>query len=71
MNVEIAMHPDLLNSRFAYVAVSRASHDAEIYTNDATNLGHKLSGSTEKTSAVEFSRSAGKSATEIALIQNA
>lgn len=50
INVDTAMHPDLLSSRFAYVAVSRASNSAEIYTNDATDLGHKLSGATEKTS---------------------
>jgi hypothetical protein len=37
------------DSRFAYVAVSRASLDAEIYTNDATGLGHRLSGDVSKT----------------------
>jgi conjugative relaxase-like TrwC/TraI family protein len=34
---------DLLNSRMAYVAVSRGAHDARIFTNNATALGHKLS----------------------------
>jgi hypothetical protein len=34
---------DLLNSRMAYVAVSRGAHDAQIFTNDATKLGHALS----------------------------
>jgi len=34
---------DLLNSRMAYVAVSRGAHDAEIFTNDAAKLGHELS----------------------------
>ncbi|MFP5236006.1 MAG: MobF family relaxase [Acidobacteriota bacterium] len=34
---------DLLNSRMAYVAVSRGAHDAQIYTNDANQLGHALS----------------------------
>jgi len=34
---------DLLNSRMAYVAISRGAHDAQIFTNDATALGQKLS----------------------------
>jgi conjugative relaxase-like TrwC/TraI family protein len=70
INVDTAMHPDLLSSRFAYVAVSRASSNAEIYTNDANNLGDKLSGAPEKTSAVEFSQSLGRSVTEATLGQS-
>jgi ATP-dependent exoDNAse (exonuclease V) alpha subunit len=34
---------DLLNSRMAYVAISRGAHDAQIFTNDAAKLGHELS----------------------------
>jgi conjugative relaxase-like TrwC/TraI family protein len=34
---------DLLNSRMAYVAVSRGAHDAQIFTNDAATLGQVLS----------------------------
>jgi conjugative relaxase-like TrwC/TraI family protein len=34
---------DLLNSRMAYVAISRGAHDAQIFTNDATALGQELS----------------------------
>jgi len=34
---------DLLNSRMAYVAVSRGAHDAQIFTNNAAALGHALS----------------------------
>lgn len=34
---------DLLNSRMAYVAVSRGAHDAQIFTNDTTALGNALS----------------------------
>ncbi len=44
----------LINSRLAYVAISRASEDARIYTNDAANLGTKLATEHSKTSAVEF-----------------
>ena len=34
---------DLLNSRMAYVAVSRGAHDAQIFTNNAAALGQELS----------------------------
>ena len=34
---------DLLNSRMAYVAVSRGAHDAQIFTNDAAAPGNELS----------------------------
>jgi conjugative relaxase-like TrwC/TraI family protein len=34
---------DLLNSRMAYVAISRGAHEAQIFTNDATALGTVLS----------------------------
>jgi len=34
---------DLLNTRMAYVTVSRGAHDAQIFTNDAAKLGHALS----------------------------
>ena len=44
----------LINSRLAYVAISRASEDAHIYTNDAASLGAKLATEHSKTSAVEF-----------------
>jgi conjugative relaxase-like TrwC/TraI family protein len=33
----------LVNNRFAYVSVSRAQHDARIYTNDGSKLSHSLS----------------------------
>jgi ATP-dependent exoDNAse (exonuclease V) alpha subunit len=47
---------DLLNSRFGYVAVSRASHEATLYTNDMTKLNPKLSTDVSKSSAIEISR---------------
>ena len=37
------LHEKLVNSRLAYVAISRARYDAQIYTNDADNLGNALS----------------------------
>ena len=44
----------LVNSRLAYVAISRASEDARIYTNDAATIGQRLSTEITKTAAVEF-----------------
>ena len=38
VNMDTQVHPELINSRFAYVSVSRASFDAQIYTNNATTL---------------------------------
>jgi hypothetical protein len=34
---------DLLNSRMAYVAVSRGARDSQIFTNDSATLGQALS----------------------------
>jgi hypothetical protein len=42
-----------LNSRLAYVAVSRARHDVRIYTNDTEKLANALSRQTSKSSALE------------------
>lgn len=33
----------LVNNRFAYVSVSRGQYDAQIFTNDKSELGHNLS----------------------------
>ena len=56
VNVDTGTHPDLINSRFAYVSVSRASHDAQIYTNNASALVSGLSHDATKTSAVEMGK---------------
>ena len=36
-------HDQLVNSRLAYVSISRGRYDAQIYTNDAEKLGEELS----------------------------
>jgi ATP-dependent exoDNAse (exonuclease V) alpha subunit len=54
VNMDTNVHPELINTRFAYVSVSRASQDARIYTNDAGTLGERLSTDVTKTSAVEL-----------------
>ena len=54
VNMDTRAHPELINTRFAYVAVSRASQDVQIFTNDAAALGQKFSRDVSKSSAVEF-----------------
>lgn len=44
---------DLLNSRMAYVSISRGAHDAQIFTNDAASLAHALSRDVSHGPAVE------------------
>src|SRR3984893_2437611 len=56
VNADTGVHPNLLNSRFGYVAVSRASHQATLFTNDMTKLTPKLSTDVSKSSAIEISR---------------
>src|SRR5271157_956247 len=63
------VHPDLLNSRFAYVSISRASLDAKIYTNDTAELGQRLSGEVSKSSAIEFSHSTANAMADLSLGQ--
>src|SRR5205807_2562963 len=55
VHADTSVHPDLLNSRFGYVSISRASHEAVVFTNDATKLGQQLSAEVSKTSALEIS----------------
>ena len=43
----------LVNNRFAYVSVSRAQHDAHIYTNDGRNLSRSLSRESSQRTATE------------------
>jgi len=45
-------HKRLINSRLAYVAVSRGRYDAQIFTNDAGKLGDDLSREVSKQSAI-------------------
>ena len=59
VNMDTDVHPELINSRFAYVSVSRASHDAQIFTNDAATLAESLSRDVSKASAIDLSRSQG------------
>ena len=44
----------LINSRLAYVAISRASEEAHVYTNNAMTLGRRLAVDVSKTAAIEI-----------------
>jgi conjugative relaxase-like TrwC/TraI family protein len=52
INADTGVHPDLLNSRFGYVAVSRASHEASIFTDDANRLNRRIGTEIGKSSAL-------------------
>ena len=56
VNMDTNVHPELINTRFAYVSVSRASQDAQIYTNDAATLTESLSRDVSKASAIDFGK---------------
>jgi len=50
-------HGELLNSRMAYVSVSRAQFDVKMYTNDAQTLGQDLSRNVTKATAIQEAQS--------------
>jgi conjugative relaxase-like TrwC/TraI family protein len=51
VNIDSNMHPDLINTRLAYVSISRGQNDAHVFTNDAARLSENLSRDVTKTSA--------------------
>jgi conjugative relaxase-like TrwC/TraI family protein len=57
VHADTSVHPDLLNSRFGYVSISRASHEATLFTDDLAKLGPQLGADFSKTSALEMSQS--------------
>ncbi len=58
VHADTSVHPDLLNSRFGYVSISRASHNATLFTDDMAKLGPQLGADVSKTSALEVSPTA-------------
>jgi hypothetical protein len=57
VHADTRVHPDLLNSRFGYVSISRASHEATLFTDDLAKLGPRLGADVSKTSALDVSHS--------------
>lgn len=56
VNMDTGVPPGLINQRFAYVSISRASHDAQIFTNDAASLAAHISREITKETALELGR---------------
>ena len=56
VHADSSVHPDLLNSRFAYVSISRASHQATLFTDDMAKLSPLLGADVSKTSALEINQ---------------
>jgi conjugative relaxase-like TrwC/TraI family protein len=54
VHADTSVHPDLLNSRFGYVSISRASHAATLFTDDMAKLAPQLGADVSKTSALEL-----------------
>ena len=53
-NIDTDSSRSLINNRLAYVAISRASQEARIYTNNAESLGQRLATDVTKTAALDF-----------------
>ena len=56
VHADTSVHPDLLNSRFAYVSISRASHEVTLFTDDMAKLAPQLGTDVSKTSALEINQ---------------
>jgi hypothetical protein len=56
VHADTSVHPDLLNSRFGDVSISRASHEATLFTDDMAKLGPQLGADVSKTSALEITQ---------------
>jgi ATP-dependent exoDNAse (exonuclease V) alpha subunit len=56
VHADTSVHPDLLNARFSYVSISRASHEATLFTDDLAKLGPQLGADVSKTSALEINQ---------------
>jgi ATP-dependent exoDNAse (exonuclease V) alpha subunit len=54
IHADTSVHPDLLNSRFGYVSVSRGSHEASIFTDNTARFVQQLGTEVNKTSALEI-----------------
>jgi ATP-dependent exoDNAse (exonuclease V) alpha subunit len=53
VNADTGVYPDLLNSRSGYVSMSRASHEATLFTDDSAKLTTHMNADVSNTSALE------------------
>jgi ATP-dependent exoDNAse (exonuclease V) alpha subunit len=56
VHADTRVHPDLLNSRVAYVSISRASRQATLFTDDMAKLGCQLGTHVSKSSALDLNQ---------------
>lgn len=54
IHVDTEKGAQLVNERMAYVSISRPRYDAEIYTNDKSELAHHLSRDVSQSTATEY-----------------
>jgi conjugative relaxase-like TrwC/TraI family protein len=54
VNIDTQVHPELINARFAYVSISRASSEAHIYTDSSSSVSNSLGHTITKASAIEM-----------------
>jgi len=54
VHADTSVHPDLLNSRFGYVSISRASHEVTLFTDDAAKLAQQIGAEITKTTALQM-----------------
>ncbi|WP_353070439.1 MobF family relaxase (plasmid) [Tunturibacter empetritectus] len=66
-NIDTESSNSLINTRLAYVAISRASEDARIYTNNAETLGERLATDISKTAALDFREPSSSEQTRLAV----
>ena len=52
VNIDTQLHAELINDRLAYVSISRAAQDAQLYTDSAASLAPSLSHAVTKSSAL-------------------
>ena len=57
VHADTGVYPELLNSRFGYVSISRASHAATLFTDDMAKLAPQLGADVSKTSALDLNPS--------------
>jgi ATP-dependent exoDNAse (exonuclease V) alpha subunit len=60
IHVDTEKGEQLVNARMAYVSVSRGRYDAEIYTNDKSELAHDLSRDVSQRTATEHEHQPGE-----------
>ncbi|MCL5263131.1 MAG: conjugal transfer protein, partial [Acidobacteria bacterium] len=65
VHVDTGVHSELVSDRFAYVSISRASHEATLYTDNVERLGELVSRAHGKSSALDASQKIDVNSQEI------